>query len=279
MSHTVTDTMVVMVNQMSAASPDMNDSESTALQESIKRLGQLVPIVMWRGEVIDGRKRLAACRTLGIEPVMMHIPDDATATDYAVALNLLRTQYSAAQRAMYAATLVTLAKGSNQHGDKEDVLNRTSSRVSRLEAAALVDVRPARVSDAQVIRRKGVPELVNAVERGELPLQAAAQIARTVPVAEQDALVRRAVAAKGSAKKLPPGTLAPKAPYKALPKRDATVVIGKCLANIEAACDVLEQYGANVSINGEREQWLATLDTIAGSLRRFRRRLTVEGNG
>lgn len=264
------------IHEMSAASPNMTDEGMEALKDSIQRLGQLVPIVMWRGDVIDGRKRLTACRALGIEPVTTHIPDDATATDYAGALNLLRTQYTAGQRAMYAATLVTLAQGSNQFVKKEEVLNSTTSKVSRTEAAALVGVAPVRVSEAQSIRRQGSAMLAGAVERGELPLQAAAKIARTVPLAEQDALVKRAVAAKGAAKKLPPGTLAPTAAYKALPKRDAAVVITKCLTNIEAACDVLEQYSANVPINGERAQWLAMLDTISGALRRFRRRLNVE---
>ena len=48
--------------------PDKPEPEYGALKESIRRLGLLDPILMWRGTVVDGYHRLRACLELGIEP-------------------------------------------------------------------------------------------------------------------------------------------------------------------------------------------------------------------
>ena len=48
--------------------PDKPESEYGALKESIKRLGLLDPILMWRETVVDGYHRLRACLELGVEP-------------------------------------------------------------------------------------------------------------------------------------------------------------------------------------------------------------------
>lgn len=66
------------IGAVSAASPDMSDAEMEALKESIAKLGQLEPIWVQKGVVIDGRKRLAACRALGLEPNVVTIPDAAS---------------------------------------------------------------------------------------------------------------------------------------------------------------------------------------------------------
>jgi hypothetical protein len=49
--------------------PALGHSEYQALKADIKSHGLRVPIVLWRGQVIDGSHRLKACQELGIEPV------------------------------------------------------------------------------------------------------------------------------------------------------------------------------------------------------------------
>jgi hypothetical protein len=49
------------------AYPLMSDAELDALAEDLRVNGQQVPIVTWRGAIIDGRNRYLACKRAGIE--------------------------------------------------------------------------------------------------------------------------------------------------------------------------------------------------------------------
>ena len=57
--------------------PVMSRDEFAALVASIRALGLLDPIVVWRGEIIDGRHRFLACIKAGVEPRFEHLPEDA----------------------------------------------------------------------------------------------------------------------------------------------------------------------------------------------------------
>lgn len=68
---------VYLVSSLVRIFPDKPDPEYGALKKSIKRLGLLDPILMWRGMVVDGYHRLRACLELGVEPRFDVLPDDA----------------------------------------------------------------------------------------------------------------------------------------------------------------------------------------------------------
>lgn len=181
---------------ISAASPDMADADFAALRESIRTLGQLVPIVLHRGEVIDGRKRLAACRALGIEPQTIALADEADAAENALALNVLRTHYTAAQCAAFVSKLATLTSadaGRIYGGPTVNLQEAPSSGLTVAQAAALGGVSPSLVAQAKRVRRDGDPEVIAAVERGDLTLHAAKTIIAATPKAEQSAVVARVV--------------------------------------------------------------------------------------
>ncbi len=110
--------MSLPIHPISAASPDLPDAQMSKLTESILLLGQLVPVVIYRGEILDGRKRMAACQLLGVEPKTVTIPDDADPGEHGIALNLLRTHYTPNQRAIYAAEIANLAHGTNRFQEK-----------------------------------------------------------------------------------------------------------------------------------------------------------------
>src|SRR5262245_4844857 len=67
--------MKLKSSPISAASPDMDDAQFNELVEDIRERGQLVPICVANGEVIDGRKRLRACELLNIEPKTVNVSD------------------------------------------------------------------------------------------------------------------------------------------------------------------------------------------------------------
>ena len=52
-----------------AAFPDVGAEEIDALSLDIGRVGLLLPIMTCRGQIIDGKNRLAACEMAGVEPI------------------------------------------------------------------------------------------------------------------------------------------------------------------------------------------------------------------
>jgi N6-adenosine-specific RNA methylase IME4 len=73
--------------------------------------------------------------------------------------------------------------------------------VSRQEAARTLNVSPRSVADAKAVRERGTPKLVQRVERGEVPVSLAAQIA-ALPPKTQTALAAQAVShLRGAVKK------------------------------------------------------------------------------
>src|SRR5690348_7012106 len=68
--------------------PALSEKELGALAEDIRQNGQTMPIVVWddRNVVVDGRNRLAACESLGVEPRIERraFSDDAAVARFVV---------------------------------------------------------------------------------------------------------------------------------------------------------------------------------------------------
>ena len=56
------------IHPLAHLSRDRTAEEQAELVEDIRIHGQLVLILRWQGQVIDGRHRLAACLEAGVEP-------------------------------------------------------------------------------------------------------------------------------------------------------------------------------------------------------------------
>ena len=56
--------------------PDLTEAQFERLVKSIQANGLRVPITVWRGEIIDGRHRYAACIRAGVEPRFEYLDDD-----------------------------------------------------------------------------------------------------------------------------------------------------------------------------------------------------------
>jgi len=158
----------------------MLDGEPFAeLVADIREHGLHEPIVVFEGQILDGRNRYRACEAAGIEPTFtVYQGDDPVA--YVVSLNLRRRHLDESQRAMVAAKLATLKLGDNQHS-KGLPIGRSSE---------LLNVGERTVARAREVIDHGATELVQAVERGAVSVSAAADIA-TLPEAEQQEIVAR----------------------------------------------------------------------------------------
>ncbi len=83
------------------------DEDVSLLADSIKRTGLRHPIITYKGRVLDGRRRILACGSIGIEPAINDIGIDKELSDkelYEIVLaENNRRNLSATQRAIVAA--------------------------------------------------------------------------------------------------------------------------------------------------------------------------------
>jgi ParB/Sulfiredoxin domain len=179
--------MTLRVSALSTESPDMSEPEFTELLEDIRRQGQLVPIVVNQGEIIDGRKRFRACQSLGIEPKIVELNSTGDPEAAAYSLNILRTHYTVSQRAMFAARRATLVKGDV----RTQTVGKNAHRPQSAELAAKsVGTSKSNVKTAKLVRRLADPAVVAAVEAGKLNLHAAQKIVRLPKNEQAEALQR-----------------------------------------------------------------------------------------
>src|SRR6516165_3256855 len=148
--------------------PLVEGAEFDELVADIREHGLHEPIVAFEDKILDGRNRYRACEAAGLEPTFtVYTGDDPVS--YVISLNLRRRHLSESQRAMVAARLATLRRGDNQHSP--------IGETSQARAAALLNVGKRSVERAADVREHGAPELVHAVERGDVKVSVAADIA------------------------------------------------------------------------------------------------------
>jgi hypothetical protein len=90
------------------AFPLLPDAELRDLADDIKLRGLLHPIVVFRGQILDGRNRLAACEMAGVEPRFAEWASSGSPVEWVISTNLHRRHLSASQRAVVALDLLPL---------------------------------------------------------------------------------------------------------------------------------------------------------------------------
>jgi len=186
--------------------PMLNEAALADLAADIAANGQREPVVLWEGKVIDGRNRLAACERAGVVPcftALTHCPDPVA---YVMSANLHRRHLTEAQRVALAVKILPSLEqaaaerqkalaGSRPNAGADLPANRQEGAGESVEhAAALTQTAPRSVARAAAVHREGVPELFDAMARGEVAISSAADLA-TLPKDEQQALVSAGKAA------------------------------------------------------------------------------------
>jgi hypothetical protein len=165
--------------------PMMSDEEIDALGEDMLKNGQRESIALFEEKILDGRNRYLACMRKGIEPRFINQrPADPVA--FVASANLHRRHLDENQRGLIAARLTTFSHG----GDRGKSPN--GEGVSQAKAADLLKVSKRRVERTREVIDKGVPDLVDAVERGDVKVSAAAEFAKQNPPIEQARLIAKA---------------------------------------------------------------------------------------
>jgi hypothetical protein len=157
--------------------PMMAEDKLRELADDIRKNGQLVPVWLYEGKILDGRNRWAACKIAGIEPKTKEYTGDEP-TAFAVAMNDRRRHMNKGALAAVAAELephfAADAKRRQIRKPKpESVVEKVpqqTSRKAREEAAASVGVNDRYVSDAKKVKQEA-PEVFERLKAGKITLQ------------------------------------------------------------------------------------------------------------
>lgn len=168
------------VHRLAALFPLLDEPALDALASDIAEHGLREPIVLWHGQVLDGRNRLAACQRAGVEPVFRQFDEETEGHPVAwvASRNLHRRHLDPSQRALVAARLVDA---------NADVVRIGPGRASE-KAAALVDVSPRSVEHALAVVHAGNDELEAAVAERRVPVAVAAELAALPPEQQAEVL-------------------------------------------------------------------------------------------
>jgi hypothetical protein len=255
------------VSELSARSPDRGEREFAEFVEDIRVNGQLVPIWLRGDEVIDGRKRLAACQRLGIEPKVMNLDPSQDAERVARALNVLRTHYTPSQRAIFAAERANCPPGRRWVNSAN-----LPSNVTVAEAAQEVGVSPTAVVQARRVIAAADPAVTAAVKAGHLTIHAANQLVDAVPERdEQPAVVALAIEAnKGKTRHTPVAKVLDGID----PRRDRSIPHPKqeqfalAVQKLEVGAELVTQHVGAASQDIRRNDFLTSLREVRTAISR-----------
>jgi ParB-like chromosome segregation protein Spo0J len=144
-------------------------NEIEKLGRSMQIDGQLHPVLVWRGLIIDGRNRVAACDRVGIKPKIKELPDGTCENDIVrmiIAANLHRRHIDPKRIPAIAAELATMMVGDNQHS-KEGPQNCGPSKATVSEVSERLGVAPRTVEMAKEVKAKA-PDLFEKIKKGEM---------------------------------------------------------------------------------------------------------------
>src|SRR5690348_3118193 len=160
--------------------PMMKGAEFEDLCEDVTIKGLLDPIVLHEGKILDGRNRYRACQKAGvpIKIVKFNPKNDGDPLAWVVSKNLKRRHLNESQRAMIAAKLANFARG--RPGE-----NPSIGGISAKRASDMLNVGARSIERARVVQSKAAPELKAAVEKGQVSVSAAADIADNLPNEDQ----------------------------------------------------------------------------------------------
>lgn len=208
--------------------PMMEGAQWGHFLADIEANGVQEPVWLFEEKILDGRNRAkAALLCEKILPTKEFIGTREQALSFVVSRNLHRRHLDESQRAMVGARLKPLFEAeahqnqvaslkqnqSDTHtrslseSEESPVLENLPKRVESVhahqKAAETVNVSTKSVQFADTVLKQGTPELVKAVETGQVAVSAAATVAKNVTKEEQQELVQQGpVAIKEKAKEL-----------------------------------------------------------------------------
>ena len=178
----------------------LNRETIEELKISIKKQGLHEPIEIYDGKIIDGRQRYEACREIGITPTFANIqvPDIIA---YVLMKNLERRHLTDSQRAAASAKADFLwdkaTKDSKERQKRVPVNNlsppdggnKKKRHTSAKDIAKQFNISERTVQRGSTVHKKGITDLLDHVEKGNLKIATAERIAQQ-PKEDQSRLLK-----------------------------------------------------------------------------------------
>jgi ParB-like chromosome segregation protein Spo0J len=166
--------------------PMMDEAKLAELADDIRKNGQLVPVWLYEGKILDGRNRWAACKIAGVEPKTKEYTGDEP-TAFAVSLNDRRRHMNKGSLAAVAAELepffaADAKRRQIEHGGTApgkaktlveklpQVMQAKPTPKAREEAAKSVGVNDRYVQDAKKVKTEA-PEVFERLKAGKITMQ------------------------------------------------------------------------------------------------------------
>jgi ParB-like chromosome segregation protein Spo0J len=153
--------------------PEMDQSAFAEFVADIKEHGIHEAVWTYKGQLLDGRNRWLACQELGIEcPQREYMGKESELLAFVLSANLQRRHLDSSQRAMIAAKIANM-----RQGERTDLQPSPNLEKVSIDAAAkLLNVATGSVGSARKVIAKAEPEIIKAVEQGDLAVSVAARV-------------------------------------------------------------------------------------------------------
>jgi len=192
----------------------LDDEHIDELADDIKQNGQLMPIEILDGKIIDGRRRYTACLQADIEPDYLYVDDVEDPVAYVLSLNLHRRHLTVSQASMCAQRARSMYDEAAKERQKQSGKKHGKGPVNcpepipdtgdaRDKVGEAFGVSGKSVDRAQHVVDHGIPELAEAVENKDITVYKGYQIAQN-PEELQKPLLDAAVATKEKSPKASP---------------------------------------------------------------------------
>jgi ParB-like chromosome segregation protein Spo0J len=168
--------------------PMMDEAKLQELADDISKNGQLVPVWIYEGKILDGRNRWAACKIAGLDSKTKEYTGDEP-TAFAVSLNDRRRHMNKGALAAVAAELEPHFAADAKRRQRDSIKARDDKgraapvvekvpqlehperpSKAREEAAKSVGVNDRYVSDAKKVKQEA-PEVFERLKSGKITLQ------------------------------------------------------------------------------------------------------------
>ena len=175
------------VHPAAAELPLLQGEEFERFAADVAEHGLREPIVMFEGQILDGRNRWRACAAKGIEPRTVEWDGKGSLVAYVMSANLHRRHLDKSQQALVGARLMPLLEaeakerqiaggelaGRGRPKDVQVVAHPIAAGRARDKAAELVGVSHTMIDAAVEVLRDAPPEVLAAVEEGRMKVTAA----------------------------------------------------------------------------------------------------------
>jgi len=163
---------------LAALFPELPPEELAELARDIKERGQLEPIILHKGLILDGRNRYRACQIAGVKPQTEEFNPKATKrspSEFVLSRNLRRRHLSVGQKSAIALEWAEQAK---LNPEPEKNKGRGRPRGALTEVAKNIGINEQRVFEVRQIRDAN-PTLYRDVKAGRRSLNSA--LAEIIP--------------------------------------------------------------------------------------------------